>query len=123
MRGEHLGLARALRRQMTPAEKLLWAKLRNRKIADAKFRRQQPFGPYVLDFYCAASKLNVELDGGGHDLPMQREHDEQRAQFLKCAGVTTLRFWNSQLRENIDGVLMRIRTMLEAQPPATGIKV
>ncbi|MCX7006321.1 MAG: endonuclease domain-containing protein [Kiritimatiellaeota bacterium] len=113
MRGEHPDLARVLRRQMTSAEKVLWFKLRNRKPAGAKFRRQQPFGPYVLDFYCAEHKLNVELDGGQHDLPEQREHDRRRADFLAREGVTTLRFWNSQIRKNLEGVLVKIRMTLE----------
>ena len=101
---------------MTSAEKALWFKLRNRKMVGAKFRRQQPFGPYVLDFYCAKRKLNIELDGGQHDLPEQREHDRRREEFLAQAGVTTLRFWNSQIRINLEGVLMKIRMTLEASP-------
>ncbi len=118
MRGEYPDLARVLRRQMTSAEKVLWFKLRNRKSAGAKFRRQQPFGPYVLDFYCAEHKLNLELDGGQHDLPEQREHDRQREAFLQQEGVTTLRFWNSQIRKNLEGVLLKIRLTLEALPCA-----
>ena len=116
MRGEHPDLARALRQEMTSAEKVLWFKLRNRKSAGAKFRRQQPFGPYVLDFYCAEHKLNIELDGGQHDLPEQREHDRRRAEFLAGEGVTTLRFWNSQIRKNLEGVLQKIRMTFEATP-------
>ena len=114
MRGAYPDLARVLRRQMTSAEKALWFKLRNRKTAGAKFRRQQPFGPYVLDFYSAEHKLNIELDGGQHDAPEQREHDLHREEFLAQAGVTTLRFWNSRIRDNLEGVLMKIRLTLEA---------
>ena len=119
MQGDYPDLARVLRQQMTSTEKVLWFKLRNRKIGGAKFRRQQPFGPYVLDFYCAEHRLNVELDGGQHDLPAQRDHDRQREAFLAQAGVTTLRFWNSQLRKNLEGVLMKIRMTLEAAPCAS----
>ena len=119
MQGEYPELARALRQQMTSAEKVLWFKLRNRKMAGAKFRRQQPFGPYVLDFYCAEHKLNIELDGGQHDLPEQQSHDRLREEFLAQAGVTTLRFWNNQIRKNLEGVLLRIKMTLAALPCAT----
>ena len=101
---------------MTSTEKVLWFKLRNRKTAGAKFRRQQTFGPYVLDFYCAEHKLNIELDGGQHGLPEQRSHDRRREEFLAQAGVTTLRFWNSQIRKNLKGVLLKIRMTIEALP-------
>ncbi len=108
--------ARQLRRDATHAEKELWRRLRNRKLAGIKFRRQQPLGSYVLDFFCAEKKLNVEVDGGQHDLPENRNHDERRAVFLKEQGVKTLRFWNSQIRENMPAVLERIRAELVDAP-------
>jgi very-short-patch-repair endonuclease len=110
MQTENKSLARRLRHEGTETEKALWRHLRNRKLAGLKFRRQQSFGPYVLDFYCAEKKLSVEIDGGQHDEPDQRKHDEQREAFLKRNGIRTVRFWNSQLRENMDGVLWRIRS-------------
>ena len=55
--------ARELRKDMTPAEKMLWARLRNRQLSDLKFRRQHPIGPFVADFYCARHSLVVEIDG------------------------------------------------------------
>jgi len=105
-------LARLLRRGATSTEKELWHHLRNRKPAGAKFRRQQCFGSYILDFYCAEKKLNIEIDGGQHDMPQQRQHDEKRRAFLCGQGIKTLRFWNSQIRENLPGVLERIRMEL-----------
>ena len=108
MQTQNKALARRLRHDSTGVEKEFWRRLRNRKLAGLKFRRQQCFGRYVLDFYCAEKKLNVELDGGQHDEPDQREHDEQRAAFLERNGIRTVRFWNSQIRENIEGVLWRI---------------
>jgi very-short-patch-repair endonuclease len=70
----------------------------------------------VLDFYCAAAKLCVEVDGGQHDVPEHRQHDEERTAFLRREGIRTVRFWNSQIRENLEGVLERIRMELRAAP-------
>ena len=115
MRGAYPDLARVLRRQMTSAEKALWFKLRNRKTAGAKFRRQQPFGPYVLDFYSAEHKLNIELDGGQHGFPDQRKHDAEREKFLQSRGIKTLRFWNSDLRRNAQSIRDTIFNELQAR--------
>jgi len=71
--------ARQLRRNQTEAEKLLWSKLRNSQFHDLKFRRQHPFPPYILDFYCDDLKLVIELDGGQHN----EEKDKERTEFLK----------------------------------------
>ena len=73
-----LAFARELRQNETDAERLLWRLLRNRYLAGAKFRRQHPFPPYVLDFYCHELKLAIELDGGLHNLPEGRLHDKVR---------------------------------------------
>ena len=109
MRGGNIAMARRLRREQTSTEKRLWLHIRNRKVAGKKFRRQQTFGPYVLDFYCAEEKINVEVDGGQHDEPKVRAHDEKREAYLAEQGVRTIRFWNSQIRENLAGVLERLR--------------
>ncbi len=109
MQGKNNDLARAMRRQLTWAEKALWSQLRNSKLEGLKFRRQQPFDRYILDFYCAEEKLVVELDGGQHDIPEEREYDRVRTEFLKTAGLRVLRFWNSQVRENAPWVLEIIR--------------
>jgi type I restriction enzyme M protein len=108
--------ARTLRRQITWAEKKLWACLRNRKLLGLKFRRQQPLGPYILDFFCAEKRLSIEIDGGEHDLPERRERDANRTRYLSSQGIRTIRFWNSQIRENLEAVLARIRTELERIP-------
>ncbi|MCE9613464.1 MAG: endonuclease domain-containing protein [Lentisphaerae bacterium] len=117
MRTPNKPLARILRRKATATEKTLWKHLRNRKVANTKFRRQQCFGPYVLDFYCAELKLNVEIDGGQHDLPDHRLHDQARTDFLMSEGVRTIRFWNSQIRANVEGVLERLRMEIEHNRP------
>ncbi len=100
--------ARHLRGKSTAAEKRLWRLLRDRRFADFKFRRQYPCGIYFLDFYCTCAKLAVELDGGGHGFPDQRARDEQRNRFLAEQGIQVLRFWNHQLRGELEAVRFEI---------------
>ncbi|MGA2488637.1 MAG: endonuclease domain-containing protein, partial [Anaerolineales bacterium] len=70
--------ARKLRSQLTDAEQVLWSALRDGGQQGIKFRRQHPFGPYVLDFFCVQAQLAVELDGGIHDRPEQRDYGVER---------------------------------------------
>src|SRR5205807_733785 len=105
--------ARYLRKSATDCERILWRHLRNRKFAAYKFRRQHPLDPYVLDFYCPAAKLAVELDGSGHDSPASVKRDRIREKFLTEEGIATLRFWNHQIREELDSVLETIWAALE----------
>ncbi len=100
--------ARYLRKESTDTEKRLWQLLRDRRFAAYKFRRQYPHGIYFLDFYCTKSKLAVELDGGGHGFPDQRARDERRNQFLAGQGIKVLRFWNHQLRGELEAVRFEI---------------
>ena len=100
--------ARRLRNQSTDAEKRLWRLLRDRRFAAFKFRRQYPCGSYFLDFYCTLAKLAVELDGGGHGFPDHRARDERRNQFLAEQGIKVLRFWNHQLRGELESVRFEI---------------
>ena len=100
--------ARRLRKDSTPAEKRLWRLLRDRRFVRFKFRRQYACGAYFLDFYCPFAALAIELDGGGHGFPDQRARDEKRNQFLAGEGIAVLRFWNSQLREELEAVRLVI---------------
>lgn len=85
-----LSWAREMRGNMTDAEALLWMLLRNRQIADVKFRRQHPIGRYILDFYCQEKKLCIELDGSQH---MQTIHnDKARDRKLNSLGIHVLRY-------------------------------
>lgn len=95
--------ARALRRRMTIAEKKLWSLVRDNRFG-VKFRRQVPFGPYIVDFFCFSAKLVVELDGSQHDRAEGKEYDFHRDQFLKAHGLTVLRFSNEEFLANQDGV-------------------
>jgi very-short-patch-repair endonuclease len=98
--------ARSLRRKQTHAEALLWSRLRNRQLANAKFRRQVPVGPYVADFLCVEFGLVVEADGGQH--ADRTAEDARRDTFFANQGYRTLRFWNNEIISNMDGVLAAI---------------
>jgi very-short-patch-repair endonuclease len=100
--------ARHLRKKSTDTEQRLWRLLRDRRFEDFKFRRQHPYGIYFLDFYCTHAKLAVELDGGGHDFPDQRARDDVRNQFLESKGIKVLRFWNHQLRGELEAIRFEI---------------
>ena len=100
--------ARALRRRMTNAEKKLWSLVRNNRLG-VKFRRQVPFGPYVVDFFCFFVKLVVELDGTQHYRAEGKEYDLHRNEYLEALGLTVLRFSNEEFLANQDGVINVIR--------------
>ena len=99
--------ARALRRAMTPPEIRLWQILRARP-GGFKFRHQHPAGPYVLDFYCPAMKLAIEIDGAAHDMGDNPARDERRDFWLEERGYRVLRIPATELRNNAEGVLQHI---------------
>jgi len=90
-------IARTLRKRDTWAEKLLWRWLRDRRFAAYKFRRQHPFGPHFLDFFCIEALLDIELDGFQHGFPERQKADAQRDIWLEANGVKVLRFGNRTL--------------------------
>jgi len=109
-------LARELRKNQTDAEKLLWSRLRNRQLEGCKFRRQEPIGPFIVDFVCLEIALILELDGGQHS--MQRERDDQRTHYLQTLGYRVLRYWNHEVLNEIDAVLETIRNaVMERKNP------
>ena len=102
---------------MTDAEKALWKVLRCRQVSGLKFRRQHPFGDYILDFVCLEKKLVIEVDGGQHG--ERTKHDEIRRQNLLTAGFRVLRFWNNEVLQEIEAVKERIwRAVQEQQAPS-----
>jgi very-short-patch-repair endonuclease len=109
----HLDFARALRRERTDAEARLWSRLRGRRLNGFKFRRQQPVGPYTLDFYCHDRQLVVELDGGQHSSPENVLHDEARTEYLASHGLAVVRFWNHHVLTETDAVCRTILRALE----------
>lgn len=106
MRGnaEHSGFAKGMRRQPTDAEKVLWRHLRNRQLAGVKFRRQEPIGPFIVDFVAMDLHLIIELDGGQHEVA----GDARRTAILEDDGYRLIRFWNNDVLQNPDGVLAKI---------------
>ena len=102
-------IARVLRKNMTQSERLLWSRIRRKQLKDRQFYRQKIIGNYIVDFYCPDCKLAVEVDGGQHDLPEERDADVARTRFLEDEGLKVVRFWNSQVRENLPWVLELIR--------------
>ncbi len=89
---ETFARARRLRREMTLPEVLLWRDLRRAGVEGVRFRRQHPIGPYVLDFYAAAARLAVEVDGAAHDLAGRVARDGVRDAWLREQGISVLRF-------------------------------
>ncbi|QQA43854.1 endonuclease domain-containing protein [Pelagovum pacificum] len=103
--------ARQMRQDMTPAERLLWYHLRNRRLLGLKFRRQTPLGPFIADFYCAEARLVVEADGGGHGTP----RDGWRDAWLGQQGIATLRLWNNDILPDPGPALTRIAEVARAR--------
>ena len=110
--------ARRLRRNQTDAERLLWFRLRDRRLAGLKFKRQVPIDRYVVDFLCAEGKLIVEIDGGQHD--QHRKRDDIRTAALEAMGYLVVRFWNNDVMQNTEGVLQDILSTVSqprSEPP------
>ena len=107
-----LRFARALRRESADAERLLWFHLRDRRLG-VKFRRQQPVGPYVVDFLSIEAALVVELDGSQHHADL----DADRTRFLERRGHRVLRFWNHDVLVHTEAVLEQILATVALTPP------
>ena len=101
-------VARKLRCHSTDAERLLWSRLRSRQLG-VKFVRQFPIGPYVADFACRTAQLVIELDGGQHS----EATDAHRTATIEAHGYRLIRFWNNDVIENLEGVVMAIASELE----------
>lgn len=95
-----------LRKSSTPQEVILWSRLRNNRL-DYKFRRQHSIGKYIVDFYCPKKRLIVELDGSQH-IETQRDYDKERDDYLRVLGFKVLRFWDNEINNNLEGVLLKI---------------
>ncbi|HUC60901.1 MAG TPA: endonuclease domain-containing protein [Alphaproteobacteria bacterium] len=110
-----LPTARRLRKTPTDAEIRLWSRLRRNQLDGFRFRRQQPIGAYVVDFFCPEARLIIEVDGGQHAIDEVR--DAKRTQWLEGRGYRVLRFWNNDVLGNTDGALGTIRDALRAEKP------
>jgi very-short-patch-repair endonuclease len=106
--------ARRLRRAATDAESKLWYRLRSRQLNGHKFVRQEPIGPYTVDFVCREARLVIEVDGGQH---AGNERDVVRDRWLVSHNYRVLRFWNNDVLSNIAGVLETLAAVLSESPP------
>ena len=116
--------AKAMRRRMTPPEARLWTRLRAHRLQGYQFRRHPPIGPSVLDFYCPAAKLAIEVDGSSHDQPARAAKDRQRTGWLNhFHRIRVIRIAATDVRDELDGVLafivrlVRERVQASAPPP------
>jgi len=106
MHQELIAQSRRMRANPTPAEALLWSKLRKRKLGGYRFLRQRIIGPYIVDFYCAELNLIVEIDGPIHDF--QKEYDEERTVYLENLGKKVIQFGNIEIQKNLEEILAKI---------------
>ncbi len=103
--------ARELRKNPTESEQALWKHLRMRQLGGYKFRRQQPIGPYIVDFVSFEKRVIIEVDGGQHS--QQVEYDSKKTVWLEDQGYRVLRFWNNQVLKEIEAVKAIISKVLE----------
>ena len=99
-----------LRKKSTPAERRLWSRIRDDQLG-VNFRRQHAVGNYIPDFVCVQKKLIIELDGSQH--LEQEEYDDERTKYLNSLGYKVIRFWNNEVTNNIDGVILAILHAME----------
>jgi very-short-patch-repair endonuclease len=110
-------IARRLRKAMTPQEVKLWVHLHTWRKRGYHFRRQSPQGDAIVDFVCLQHRLVVEVDGGQHGWDANIRRDRARDEQLSLQGFRILRFWNSDVDRNLDGVLLQIDAALRTAPP------
>jgi cyclase len=106
--------AKKLRKKMTEAEKILWSKIRNRKVNRMYFRRQHPYGIYILDFFCFEANLVIEVDGLIH--LRKHEYDLERTKYIESSGLTIIRFRNADIENRIGWVLEKIQEVVDLFP-------
>ena len=109
--------ARALRQNMTDAERSIWRILRSGQMDGHRFRRQAPFGQYIADFVCHNARLIIEINGGQHERSSPDE--AKRTRFLEDQGYRILRFWNNEVLSNLEGVCAIIARELRHHPHPT----
>ena len=108
-------MAKILREQSTNAERLLWQQLRSKQLDGYKFWRQEPIGPYIVDFVNYEKRIVIELDGGQHAI--DKDNDQIRDTWLTVEGFKVLRFWNNEIFENMESVVEIIRKELLSPSP------
>ncbi len=108
-------LSRQLRKNMTDAERRLWARIRMKQLKGCPFYRQKPIGEYIVDFFCPRAKLVIEIDGGQHFLDEVAQYDRIRDEYLSSLGLRVLRFTNSNVLTHIEGVIESIEEGMELE--------
>ncbi|MEJ0028715.1 MAG: DUF559 domain-containing protein [Rhizomicrobium sp.] len=108
--------AKSLRRDMTRAETLLWNTLREANLHGFKFRRQHPIGSYIADFAHIRGQLVIEIDGATHGTDDEIAYDRRRTAFLESQGWTVLRFSNTDVYENVSGIVEVLTARLGPHP-------
>ena len=103
-------LRKELRKNLTPAEAVMWNALQKKQLEGRKFRRQHSIGNYIVDFYCPKEKLIVELDGAGHFTPEGSDQDKKRDAYMARLNIKVLRFENRDIFNNLDAVLEVIKS-------------
>ncbi|MDA9563988.1 endonuclease domain-containing protein [Flavobacteriales bacterium] len=106
-------MRKLLRKRATPAEALLWSKLRGRRLDGLKFRRQHSIGKYIVDFYCPKKKLVVELDGKIHESLAAMKYDFKRQNEIELEGIKVIRFTNQQIFDQTKMVLEEISSVVK----------
>ncbi len=106
-----------LRNNATRAERILWSKLKGKQLLGRKFRRQHGIGPFIVDLYCPECNLAIEIDGPSHWTIEAKEYDRRREEYIELHGIHILRFTNSAVVENLDGVLMAIAEEVKKHHP------
>ena len=114
------GRAKSMRSAQTPAEHRLWQILRGKRFDGYKFKRQLPIDHYIADFVCLGQRLIIEADGGQH---VESKRDERRDAYLKAQGFRVLRFWNSDVFDNEEGVLKLILDALHSPFPSAASRL
>ena len=112
--------ARTLRRQMTDAERKLWQFLKVRNFMDLKFRRQVPFSPFYIDFYCPERRSAIELDGSQHYTERGRVKDDKRDEYLLSKGIKVIRYSDRDVLVNTDAILEDLKNILTLPSPLQG---
>jgi very-short-patch-repair endonuclease len=115
--------SRQLRENMTDAERRLWASVRMKQLKRYQFYRQKPIGDYIVDFFCPGAKLVIEIDGSYHLMGETIEYDRIRDDYLSSLGLRVLRFTNSEVLTDIEGVVKRIREEMEGEIPFSPEKI
>jgi very-short-patch-repair endonuclease len=108
-------LRQHFRNSASDAERVLWSSLKRSRLLGHKFRRQQGIGQYVVDFYCPAKKVAIEIDGATHWTEQEQKRDRERQCYIEALGIRVLRFTNDDVYTNKDGVLNTIFAVLEGK--------